>query len=437
MKGLFDTLINAFRVPVLRKKLFITFGILSLYMLGGLVPSPGINRLEFSTLVQSWGQIGGLMNIISGGGLYAATIFAMGITPYINASIIIQLLTVAVPALERLQKEGDVGRKTIKKIVRFTTVGLALFQATAFCYATRSAMSDFLPKPLNAVLIIASFTAGSAFIMWLGEQINDKGIGNGISLIVFAGIVTRLPDMSVQLYNYSLDVSGRFDSAFIGFIIAVLLFAAVTALALSIIVFVLFVQNSERRIAVQYSKRVVGRKTYGGQNTYIPLKVNQSGVMPVIFAMSMLSLPSTIVTMFFANSDNIIVEWFRNFGTSPTYYLVNLLLIVGFTFFYSLIQFNPIEISNNLQKNGGFLPGVRPGRPTSDFIAKTAGRLNWVDAIFLSAVVLIPTFIGNVTGMSNVWFAGTSVLILTGVANDLVKQVESQLITHHYKGFLD
>ncbi len=437
MKGLFDTLINAFRVPVLRKKLFITFGILSLYMLGGLVPSPGINRVEFSALVQSWGQIGGLMNIISGGGLYAATIFAMGITPYINSSIIIQLLTVAVPALERLQKEGDVGRKTIKKIVRFTTVGLALFQATAFCYATRSAMSDFLPKPLNAVLIIASFTAGSAFIMWLGEQINDKGIGNGISLIVFAGIVTRLPDMAVQLYNYSLDVSGRFDSAFIGFIIAVLLFAAVTALALSIIVFVLFVQNSERRIAVQYSKRVVGRKTYGGQNTYIPLKVNQSGVMPVIFAMSMLSLPSTIVTMFFANSNNIIVEWFRNFGKSPTYYLVNLLLIVGFTFFYSLIQFNPIEISNNLQKNGGFLPGVRPGRPTSDFIAKTAGRLNWVDAIFLSAVVLIPTFIGNVTGMSNVWFAGTSVLILTGVANDLVKQVESQLITHHYKGFLD
>jgi len=437
MKGLFDTLINAFRVPDLRKKLFFTFAILCLYMLGGLVPSPGINRVIFSDLVKNWGQIGGLMNIVSGGGLYAATIFAMGITPYINSSIIIQLLTVAVPALERLQKEGDVGRKTIKKIVRFTTVGLALFQAIAFCYATRSAMTDYLPKPLNAVLIIVSFTAGSAFIMWLGEQINDKGIGNGISLIIFAGIVTRLPHMATQLYNYSLDISGRFDSALVGFILGVLLFIAVTALAVGIIVFVLFVQNAERRIAVQYSKRVVGRKTYGGQNTYIPLKVNQSGVMPVIFAMSLLSLPSTIVTMFFANSNNIIVLWFRDFGKSPTYYLVNFLLIVGFTFFYSLIQFNPIEISNNLQKNGGFLPGVRPGRPTSDFIAKTAGRLNWADALFLSSVVLIPTFIGNMTSMSNVWFAGTSVLILTGVANDLVKQIESQLVTHHYKGFLD
>ena len=437
MKGLFDTLINAFRVPDLRKKLFFTFGILCIYMVGGLVPSPGIDRIVFSNLVQSWGQIGGLMNIISGGGLYAATIFAMGITPYINSSIIIQLLTVAIPALERLQKEGETGRKTIKKIVRYTTVGLALIQAIAFCYATRSAMTDYLPKGLNAVLIVVSFTAGSAFIMWLGEQINDKGIGNGISLIIFAGIVTRLPDMATQLYSYALDVSGRFDSAIAGVILGALLFATVAAVSCSIIVFVLYVQNAERRIAVQYSKRVVGRKTYGGQNTYIPLKVNQSGVMPVIFAMSMMSLPSTIVTMFFSESNNVIVNWFRNFGTSPLYYLVNFLMIVGFTFFYSLIQFNPIEISNNLQKNGGFLPGVRPGRPTSDFIAKTAGRLNWADALFLSIVVLVPTLIGTLTSIQNVWFAGTSVLIMTGVANDLVKQVESQLVTHHYKGFLD
>lgn len=437
MKGVFDTLINAFRVPDLRKKLFFTFGILIIYQLGGLIPVPGINRAVFTGLVQQLGQIGSLMNIITGGSLYAASVFAMGITPYVNSSIIIQLLTVAIPALERMQKEGEPGRKKIQKIVRFVTVGLALVQATAFWYATRSAMSHYLPLWLNAILIIMCFTAGTAFIMWLGEQINDKGIGNGISLIIFAGIVTRLPSMTMQLYNYALDVSGRFDSIILGGLLGILLFLAVAAMAIAIILFVLFVQNAERRIPVQYSKRVVGRKTYGGQNTYIPLKVNQSGVMPVIFAMSMLSLPSTIVTMFFSSSTNIIVEWFRNFGKSPFYYATYLLLIIGFTFFYSMIQFNPIEISNNLQKNGGFVPGVRPGRPTSDFIARTASRMNWVDALFLSSVVLVPTLIGTMTGIENVWFAGTSVLILTGVANDLVKQIESQMVTHHYKGFLD
>jgi len=273
--------------------------------------------------------------------------------------------------------------------------------------------------------------------MWLGEQINDKGIGNGISLIIFAGIVTRLPNMAQQLYAYCLNIYGYFDSAFVGGSLGLLLGIVVTCITVSIIIFVLFVQNAERRIPVQYSKRVVGRKTYGGQNTYIPLKVNQSGVMPVIFAMSILSLPSTIVTMFFSNSSNIIVEWFRNFGENPLYYVVELLLIIGFTFFYSLIQFNPIEISNNLQKNGGFIPGVRPGRPTSDYIARTASRMNWVDALFLATVVLIPTLIGTIAHLEHVWFAGTSVLILTGVANDLVKQIESQMVTHHYKGFLD
>ncbi len=437
MKGVFDTLINAFRVPDLRKKLLFTFGILALYELGSLLPSPGINREVFTSLVQNLGQIGSLMNIITGGSLYAASIFAMGITPYVNSSIIIQLLTVAIPALERMQKEGEPGRKKIQKIVRFVTVGLAFIQATAFWYATRTAMSGYLPFWLNTALIIVSFTAGTAFIMWLGEQINDKGIGNGISLIIFTGIVTRLPQMVIQLYQYALDVSGRFDPLILGAFLGILLFIVVAAMAVAIILFVLFVQNAERRIPVQYSKRVVGRKTYGGQNTYIPLKVNQSGVMPVIFAMSMLSLPSTIVTMFFSNSTNIVVEWFKNFGSSPFYYVIYLLMIIGFTFFYSMIQFNPIEISNNLQKNGGFIPGVRPGRPTSDFIARTANRMNWVDALFLSTVVLVPTLIGSLTHMTNVWFAGTSVLILTGVANDLVKQIESQMVTHHYKGFLD
>ena len=437
MKGMFSTLLNAFRVPELRKKLFFTFIILIIYQLGGLIPVPGINRAEFTLLIRNMGQIGSLMDIMSGGGLFAATIFAMGISPYINSSIIMQLLTVAIPKLEALQKEGETGRKKIQKITRYVTIGLALLTSTLFWWNTRSTMTGFLPAPINSLMIIMTFTAGTAFVMWLGELINEKGIGNGISLIIFAGIVTRLPQMATQLFAYSQDVSGRFDSAFVGILLGFLLFVIVAAITLAIIVFVIFVQNAERRIGVQYSKRVVGRKTYGGQNTYIPLKVNQSGVMPVIFATSILALPSTIVSLFFSNSTNIIVQWFRDFGTSPFYYVFYFLFIIGFTFFYSLVQFNPMEISNNLQKNGGFIPGVRPGRPTSDFIARTASRMNWVDAFFLALVCLVPTLIGTITGMRDVWFAGTSVLILTGVANDMVKQIEAQMVTHHYRGFLD
>lgn len=438
MKGLFDTLTNAFRVPDLRKKLFFTAFILGLYMVGGLIPTPGIDREIFTDLVSSsMGQIGSLMDIMSAGNLYAATIFAMGISPYINASIIMQLLTVAIPALERMQKEGETGRKKIQKIVRYATVGLALLQASVFCYTTQAAMTGSLPKALNAVLIIATFTAGTAFIMWLGERINEKGIGNGISLLIFAGIVTRIPRMAESLYYYSIDIAGKMPNAVLGAIAGILMFSAVAGASVLIIVYVLFIQNAERRVPVQYSKRVIGRKIYGGQNTYIPLKVNQSGVMPVIFTMSMIALPSTIVTMFFASSTNPIAVALRNPAGSWWYYVLNLFLIIGFTFFYSMIQFNPIEISNNLQKNGGFIPGVRPGRPTSDFIARTASRLNWADALFLSSVVLVPTMIGQMSGQPDVWFAGTSVLIMTGVANDLVKQIQSQMVTHHYKGFLD
>ncbi len=437
MKGIFATLVNAFRVPELRKKILFTLLILTIYQLGALIPVPGLNREVFSTLLQRMGQIGQMMNIINGGSLFAASIFAMGITPYINSSIIIQLLTVAIPPLERLQKEGEPGKKKIQKIVRFTTIGLALIQATAFWFATKEAMTTLMNPVLTAILIIVSFTAGTAFIMWLGERINEKGIGNGISLIIFTGIVTRIPDMANSLFNHAIAVSGQFDPMALGILLGVLLFVAITLATTATIIFVIFVQNAERRIAVQYSKKVVGRKTYGGQNTYIPLKVNQSGVMPVIFAMSILSLPQTIVSMFFASSDNIVVEWFRNFGSNPMYYVVELLLVVGFTFFYSMIQFNPIEISNNLQKNGGFIPGVRPGRPTADYIARTASRMNWADGLFLSLVVLIPTLLGTLAHIPDVWFAGTSVLILTGVANDLVKQIESQMVTHHYRGFLD
>ncbi len=437
MSGLFDTLIKAFRLPDLRKKLIFTLIILGIYQLGGLIPVPGIDREIFTGLVKNWGQLGSMMDIISGGGLYAATIFAMGISPYINASIIVQLLTVVIPALENLSKEGEAGRKKMTKINRYGAIGLALLQASLFCYSTRSAMITTIPKWLCAILVVVSFTAGTCFVIWLGERINEKGIGNGISLLIFSGIVTRVPNMAINLYYKSVEVDGKIPNPVLGIIVGILVFLAVVVAAIGIIVFVVYVQNAERRIPVQYSKKTVGRKLYGGQNSYIPLKVNQSGVMPVIFAMSLLAMPSMIVTMFFSASTNKVAMWFRDFSGSPYYYVAYFILIIAFTFFYSLIQFNPIEISNSIQKNGGFIPGIRPGKPTTEFILKTANRLNWADGLFLSAVCLVPTLISLFTGLENVWFAGTSVLILTGVANDLVVQIESQLVTRNYRGFLD
>lgn len=437
MKGLFDTIIKAFRLPDLRKKLLYTLLILGLYMLGGLVPVPGIDRTEFTSLVQRWGQLGNMMDIISGGGLYAATVFAMGITPYINASIIIQLLTVVIPALENLAKEGEAGRKKMSKINRYTAIGLAFLQASLFCWSTRSAIVTTIPKMVAVPLIVVSFTAGTCFVVWLGERINEKGIGNGVSLIIFAGIVTRLPSMASNLYFTAVNVSGKMPSAVVGVLVGLLVFIVVTLVSIAIIIFVIYVQNAERRIPVQYSKKTVGRKLYGGQSSYIPLKVNQSGVMPVIFSMSILSLPSMIVTMFLSNSTNPVALWFRDFSGSPYYYILYFFLIIAFTFFYSLIQFNPIEISNSIQKNGGFIPGIRPGKPTTEFILKTANRLNWADGLFLAGVCLIPTIISLICKLPNVWFAGTSVLILTGVANDMVVQIESQLVTRNYRGFLD
>lgn len=438
MKGIFDTLINAFKLPELRKKILFTILILALYMIGGLVPVPGIDREAFTTLVQNnWGQIGSLMDIVSGGGLYSATIFAMGITPYINASIIIQLLTVCIPALADMAKEGETGRKKMQKITRYSAIGLALFQACIFTWSTRSTFMPTVPFALDFVLVTLTFTAGTCFVVWLGERINEKGIGNGVSLIIFAGIVTRLPSMANQLYLYASELNGTIKNAFLGISAGILLFIVVTLFAIAIIVFVVFVQNAERRIPVQYSRKTVGRRSYGGQNSYIPIKINQSGVMPVIFTMSLMALPSIIITMFFSTSNNWFVNMTKNFTSSPLYYVVYAVLILLFTFFYSIIQFHPIEISNSIQKSGGFIPGIRPGKPTVDFVTSVSNRLNWLDGLFLIIVCLVPTLISLFSGLSNVWFAGTSVLILTGVANDLVKQIESQLVTRNYRGFLD
>lgn len=430
MSGMFDTIKNAFRIPDLRKKLLFTFGMMVVYRIGIKIPVPGIDPVAFTALIDRFGQLGSLLDIISGGAFKQVSIFAMGITPYINSSIIMQLLTVAIPALERLQKEGESGRKKIQQYVRYLTIGLALLQATAYWYATRTASASSLPAAINAILIIVSFTAGTAFIMWIGEQINEYGIGNGISLIIFAGIVTRGPSSIQTLFAYFRQyavTSNIFVSIFM-----TLLVIAVFVLTITLVV---FVQMAERRIPVQYAKKVVGRKMYGGQSTYLPIKVNQSGVLPVIFAISIVSLPSTLVSMF--GGGGAVSQFFQNFNRNPLYYVIYGLLIIGFTFFYGMVQFNPIEVANNLQKNGGFIPGYRPGRPTSDFVAKTSRRLAWFDGLFLVLIVLMPTLMSLFTGMQGIWFGGTAVLILVGVAIDLVNQMEAQMVMRHYKGFLD
>jgi len=430
MGSMIETLKNAFKIPDLRKKLLFTIGILIVYRLGIRVPVPGIDQEAFTALIERFGQLGSFLDIISGGAFKQVSIFAMGITPYVNASIIMQLLTVAIPALERLQKEGETGRKKIQQMVRYLTVGLAMVQAIAYWYATRMASSSTLPGFLNAILVVVSFTAGTAFIMWLGEQINEKGIGNGISLIIFAGIITGGPNAIKMLFGYFQNWSVT-SNVFV----SVIGTAAIIAVFVVVVALVVFVQSAERRIPVQYAKKVVGRKMYGGQNTYLPIKVNQAGVIPVIFAISIVSLPSTLVSLF--GGTGPVAEWFMNFSGNPFYYIFYALLILGFTFFYSMVQFNPIEIANNLQKNGGFIPGIRPGRPTSDFIARTARRLNWIDGLFLIVIVLFPVLLSAVTKAQGVWFGGTAVLIVVGVAIDLVNQLESQMVMRHYKGFLD
>ena len=438
MNGIFDTAVNAFRVESIRKRLLYTFMILGIFMLGGLVPVPGLDGETFTSLIRQWGQLGSIMDIISGGGLYHASILSMGVSPYINASIIIQLLTVVIPALEDMSKEGETGRKKMDKITRYSAIGLALVQSSLFCYSTRTALNSSLPVWLNAGVVVVSFTAGAAIVVFLGEKINDKGIGNGVSMIIFAGIVTRLPDMVKTLYAKSVDISTQIENPVLGAIVGILVFVAVAIVSVAIIVFVLYVQNAERRIPVQYSKKVIGRQQRGGNKDYIPLKVNMSGVMPVIFSMSLLAIPSIIITLFFNKSTNEVVAWFRSsFTGSPWYYGIYFLLIIGFTFFYTAINFHPIEIANSINKNGGMINGIRSGKPTTEFIQTTAHRLNWIEAFFLVLVCIVPTVIGVLTGFENVWFAGTSVLILTGVANDLIVQVEGELEIRSPKGFLE
>jgi preprotein translocase subunit SecY len=432
MGGMFQTMRNAWKIPDLRRKLLFTLLMLVIFRIGAHIPVPGLDPEKFAKMIESAGALGGFFDIITGGAFKSVTIFAMSITPYINASIIMQLLTVAIPALERLQKEGEEGRKIIQQYVRYAAVALGFIQATGLYLLMRNqgAIAGG-GNALNFITITLTFTAGTAFLMWLGEQITEKGIGNGISLIIFAGIVSRGPQGLMVLVNYYK--AGTLGGGVLG-IFAILMIIAVFVL---VIAAVIWVQEAERRIPIQYAKRVVGRKMYGGQSTHLPIKVNLAGVIPIIFAMSIMAFPSTIITLFFGNSTHPIVNWFKNAQSGVGYALIYALLIIFFTFFYSIIQFNPIEIANNMKKNGGFIPGLRPGKPTSDYISKVLNRITWFGGFFLAAVTLLPNILGTITKVQGLWFGGTAVLILVGVALETVKQVESQMLMRHYKGFLE
>ncbi|MFQ7241679.1 preprotein translocase subunit SecY [Agathobaculum sp.] len=429
---MFQTLKNAWHMPELRKKILYTLFILLIFRFGSCIPVPFINTdllaAYFETAAVS-GSMLGYLNMFTGGGLSSATIFAMSITPYINASIILQLLTVAIPALERMVKDGgEEGRKKIASWTRYLAVILGLLQGFSYYALLRAQGFLASDSPLAAAAIILTFTAGTALIMWLGEHITQNGIGNGISIILFAGIVSRGPALIQTMISL-------FRSGTTGILSALLMIV----IGLAIIVFIVFMSNAERRIPVQYAKRVVGRKMYGGQSTHLPIKVNAAGVMPVIFASSILSLPQTIAMFWQPAEDSLGYHILNLFSQTSVFYIVLYgLLILAFAYFYASIQFNPIEIANNLKKNGGFIPGFRPGKPTSDFIVKALGKVTFVGAIFLMVVALLPLIVGAISpSLSNVALGGTSVIIVVGVALDTVKQLEAQMLMRHHKGFLE
>jgi preprotein translocase subunit SecY len=418
---MFKTFVNAWKVPDIRNKILFTLMMLLIYRIGAYVPVPGTNVEYISQQVQNM-QILGFLNLFSGGALSNLTIFALGIVPYVNASIIMNLLTVAIPSLERMAKEGDDGRKKIASITRYLGVILGLIQAIGIIFGLGpQAVQD--ASWFNYLVIIVCLTAGTALIMWIGERITEKGIGNGISLIIFISIVSRFPSLVLSMF-------GNVGTGSMSFWVVIL--AALGALA--IVVGITFVDLGERRIPVQYAKRVVGRKMYGGQSTHIPMKVNQSGVMPLIFAITIMQFPAMIAQFFPDSGFYVFYTQYLGAG-SPAYVIIYALLILFFTYFYSQIAFNPIDVSKNIQQNGGFIPGIRPGKPTSDYLAKILTRITFFGAVFLAAVAAIPSAFASLTGIDAV-FGATSLLIMVSVALETTRQLEAQLMMRHYKGFL-
>ena len=429
---MFQTLKNAWKIADLRSKLLFTAVIVVLYRIGSVIPVPFVN----SELLSAWFEQSGesvfaYFNTLSGQTFSQATLFALSISPYITASIVIQLLTIAIPALERLSKEGPEGRKKLTQITRYCTVGLALITAIGY-YTFLNAMGMLTAGAgaFEAIVIIACYCAGASIIMWLAEKINDHGIGNGISIILFANIVVSLPGSIYQSFMTANASANKME-----FLFPVLM----VVLLLAMIVFVVYVTNAERRLPVQYAKRQVGRRMYGGQNSYIPMKLNMSGVMPIIFASSIASIPATINLMTGNKATGFWKKLLDLFSTtSPVYMVIYFLLIIAFAYFYLAISFNPIEVANNLKNNGGSVPGIRPGKPTVDYITKILGRITLIGAIFLGIVAALPLLVGIVNSKyAGLAFGGSSLLILVSVAIETVKEVEAQMTMRHYKGFLE
>jgi len=418
---LLESFKSAFKVSELRTKLLYTLGMIFIFRLGAHIPVPGVNIDRFAELVNS-GMIFGFFDIISGGALKNFSVFAMGIMPYINASIILQLLTVVIPHLERLQKEGEEGRKKITQYTRYLTVVLAFIQGIGMVIGVGGSLQN--PGPLTYVMTALTITAGTTFLMWVGEQITEKGIGNGISLLIFAGIVSRVPQGAVQLGEY-LNAGT----------INILSLALLVVIGAVVIAGVVAVQEGQRRIPVQYAKRVVGRRVYGGQTTHLPLRVNQAGVMPIIFASSLLMFPETIINMFQGSAVSNFYSQYLGWG-SVAHTLIYALLIVGFTFFYTSVIMNPVDVADNIKKYGGFIPGLRPGRPTAEYISRIMTRVTLAGAIFLALIAILPNFVLLATRIPNIYFGGTSLLIVVGVALDTMKQVESHLLMRSYQGFI-
>ncbi|MBR2645671.1 MAG: preprotein translocase subunit SecY [Clostridia bacterium] len=460
---MFSTFINAFKIKDLRKKILYTLLLIVVYRLGSAIPIPGVNLVAWGQATERLSAMSDFMSLMSGSAFSQFTIFAMGISPYITASIILQLLTIAIPALEKMSKEED-GRQKIERITRYAGVGLAVVQAIGIVLSYNNALGNGLSIvsgtgwafALRLIIIAICAAAGTAFLMWLGERITEKGIGNGISMLIFASIVSRVPDFIKERINAIAANPGSVWT----WVILVLTIVVILAL----ITFVVYIDKAVRKIPVQYAKRVVGRKMYGGQNTHLPLKANANGVLPLIFAMTIMQFPEMIM-QFFKPGGNFMNFWYRWMVSSPkvyadgayqatsvmkatgvtytgiqyapfVYYVVYFLLIIAFGYFYTSITFNPAEMSKNLQQNGGFIPGIRPGKPTGEYLGKISNRLTLFGSLFLAIIAIVPTIILNMMGVTNM-FGATSVLIMVSVALETTEQLESQMLMRHYTGFLN
>ena len=434
---MFTTFRNAWKVPELRKKIIYTLLIILVFRIGCHIPVPFLDAAVLNSMISEGGSFLSYMDILSGGALSQGTLFALAVQPYINASIIVQLLTYALPPLENLQKEGEEGRKKIQKITSFVALGIALVMSYAYYVTQRNYGAVMYTQGasgvLTAIVIIAAFVAGANLVVWLGNSINEKGLGNGLSIIIFAGIVSRGPSSVLAMFEQI-----KSDMKF-ALIVPIVLIVFVLMIG-----FIVFMNESERRIPIQYAKRVVGRRQYGGQNTHIPIKVAMSGVMPIIFAMSIMSLPSTL-EMFVpvaANPETGLQKFYAGFihffnYTSPWYAVIYFVLIIAFNYFYVAMQYNPIEIANNLRQNNGGIPGIRPGKPTSDYIQRVLSKITFIGAVFLGIIAIFPIITGMAFPTLNISMGGTSILIIVSVILETVRTLESQMMMRHHKGFLE